>query len=73
MPEFLVEHRDGRIFPVEAESAADALTRVAHERRMHPAHLRAMPPPKVEHEWGIPFFMILLSGFTLMGVVLILI
>jgi hypothetical protein len=73
MPEFVVEHRDGRVFPVEAETAAEALTHVARQRRLHPGHLRSMPRPRVEHEWGIPFFMILLTGFTLMGVVLILI
>jgi hypothetical protein len=73
MPEFLVEHRDGRIFPAQAESAADALAHVANQRRLHPAYLRSMPLPRTEHEWGIPFFLCLLAGFTLMGVVLIVI
>lgn len=73
MPEFLVEHRDGRIFPAQAESAADALAHVANQRRLHLAYLRSMPLPRTEHEWGIPFFLCLLAGFTLMGVVLIVI
>lgn len=73
MPEFVVEHRDGRVFSVEAETADDALSDVARRRRLHPGHLRSMPRPRVEHEWGIPFFLILFAGFTLTGVVLILI
>ncbi len=73
MPDFVVEHRDGRVFSAEAGNARDALTAVAQNRRLNPSHLRAMPRPKAEHEWGIPFFFILCAGFALTGVVLILI
>ncbi len=73
MPDFVVEHRDGRVFPTVAENAEQALADIAALRRIHPAHLRAMPKPRVEHEWGIPFFMILCSGIILTGIVLILI
>ena len=73
MPDFVVEHRDGRVFSAQAEDAGTALADIARRRRLNPMHLRAMPRPKPEHEWGIPFFLILCAGFALNGVLLLLV
>lgn len=65
MTRFAVEADDGRVFEVEAEDAVAAIERVARERNLRRAGLRAGPVPSPEREWAMPVFWTAVAALVL--------
>ena len=70
MPDFVVEHSDSRSFAVTADNAEEACTMIAQSCCLLITDLTAQPKPHAEHEWGTPFFVVLIAGFALFGLAL---